>query len=339
MKNQLSHSLRAATLALAAFASMAVWPVALHAEEEAAPAVAAEAPAGAFLGVVTKPLPKVVGEHLGLAPGEGLVIEMVAPDSPAAQAGLQVDDVLVKIEDQKLVLPDQLAILLDGCQPGQLKKLEVLRDGKPVQVEATLAARPAGLAQRQNRGGDQADQRGRDGQGIDGLPGMLNILPRDGQIDLAQLEQQIEKMRADMQKRVEQMQLELGQGGANGQVQMNVMRFDQGRVQIGDNEGTITIESKNGKQTLTATDKDGNVVFEGPYATDEEKAAVPDGIRKRAQRFNIQDGGIRLFMEKNDGGGRGEAHAEAEAHADGEARAEGGAGIIEGDVKPGDRVD
>jgi hypothetical protein len=281
----------------------------------------------------------VVGEHLGLAPGEGLVIEMVAPDSPAAQAGLQVDDVLVKIEDQKLVLPDQLAILLDGCQPGQLKKLEVLRDGKPVQVEATLAARPAGLAQRQNRGGDQADQRGRDGQGIDGLPGMLNILPRDGQIDLAQLEQQIEKMRADMQKRVEQMQLELGQGGANGQVQMNVMRFDQGRVQIGDNEGTITIESKNGKQTLTATDKDGNVVFEGPYATDEEKAAVPDGIRKRAQRFNIQDGGIRLFMEKNDGGGRGEAHAEAEAQADGEARAEGGAGIIEGDVKPGDRVD
>lgn len=349
MKSPFSPSLRSAMFAFAAFASLAALPVLLHAADDgAAPAVADEAPAGAFLGVVTKPLPKVIGEHLGLAPGEGLVIEMVSPDSPAAKAGLQVDDVLIKIEDQKLVLPEQLAILLDGCQPGQTRKLEVLRDGKPVQLEATLGARPAEFANRGNQRADEPAFRGRDGQAIDGLPGMLNILPRDGQIDLAQLEQQIEKMRADMQKRVEQMQLELGQGGANGQVQMNVMRFDQGRVQIGDNEGTITIESKNGKQTLTATDKDGNVVFEGPYATDEEKAAVPDGIRKRAQRFNIQDGGIRMFMENKDDGARAEAGGgmkieiqggHGEGQADGDARAEGGAGIIEGDVKPGDRVD
>lgn len=317
--------LRSTALAIAAFASLAALPAAFaeQAPADAEPAIAGDAPAGAWLGVLTKPLPKLIGEHLGLAPGEGLAVEMVVPDSPAATAGLQVNDVLVKIDDQKLVLPEQLSILLDGARPGQARKLEVLRDGKAMQLEATLGERPAEFARRGPRGNDEPALRGRDGVGIDGLPGMLNILPRDGQVDLAQIEKQVEKMRAEMQQRVEQMRINPGIAGGNGQVQMQVFRLDQGRIQIGDNEGTITIERQDGKKTLKATDKEGNVLFEGPYDTDDEKAAVPDPIRKRAERFNIQDGGVRGFMEKCDDGARAEAEA----------------GGIEGDVKPGDRLD
>lgn len=308
---------RPTAIAIAALASLAAWPVVFA--EDPAPPPAEQAPVGAWLGVLTKPLPKLIGEHLGLAPGEGLAVEMVVPDSPAATAGLQVNDVLVKLDEQKLVLPDQLAILLDGAQPGQTRKLEVLRDGKSMKLEAKLGERPAEFARRERRGGDEPALRGSNGQGIDGMQGMLNILPRDGQVDLAQIEKQVEQMRAEMQQRVERMRIEAGVGGANGQVQMQVFRLDQGRIQIGDNEGTITIERQDGKKTLKATDKQGNVLFEGPYDTDEEKAAVPDPIRKRAERFNIQDGGVRGFMERCDEG--------AEANR------------IEGDVKPGDRLD
>ena len=306
---------RSAALAFAAVAGLATLPVVL-AEEAAEPAAGAQAPAGAWLGVLTKPLPKLIGEHLGLAPGEGLTIEMVVPDSPAAIAGLQVNDVLVKLDEQKLVLPEQLSILLDGSQPGQTRKLEVLRDGKPIQLDAKLGERPAEFAKRAPAGDAGNEIPGPDA-GIAGLPGMLRILPRDGQMDLAQIEKQVEKMRADMQKRVEQMQIEIGKNQGNGQVQMQVFRLDQGKIQIGDNEGTITIERKDGKKTLKATDRDGNVLFEGPYDTDQEKAAVPDPIRKRAERFNIQDGAVRPFMEK----------------------CEEAPGGIDGDVKPGDRVD
>ena len=324
--------LRSAAMAFTALVSLAALPAVLAepqapADAEPAPAIAEDAPAGAWLGVLTKPLPKLIGEHLGLAPGEGLAIEMVVPDSPAATAGLQVNDVLVKLDDQKLVLPDQLSILLDGAKPGQTRKLEVLRDGKAVQLDATLGERPAEFARRPRGGNDEPALRGRDGIGIDGLPGMLNILPRDGQMDLAQIEKQVDQMRAEMQQRIEQMRVNPGIAGGNGQVQMQVFRLDQGRIQIGDNEGTITIERQNGKKTLKATDKQGNVLFEGPYDTDDEKAAVPDPIRKRAERFNIQDGGVRGFMEKCDDGAAAGGGAEAEA------------GGIEGDVKPGDRLD
>jgi membrane-associated protease RseP (regulator of RpoE activity) len=322
--------LNSTAIAFAALASLAALPAARAeqpdpaTEAQPAPALAEQAPAGAWLGVLTKPLPKLIGEHLGLAPGEGLAVEMVVPDSPAATAGLQVNDVLVKLDEQKLVLPDQLAILLDGAQPGQSRKLEVLRDGKPMQLEAKLGARPAEFAKRNRPGARDADPRQALGiDELDALPGMLRVLPRDGQMDLAQIEKQVEKMRAEMQQRVEQMRLNPGAPGANGQVQMQVFRLDQGRIQIGDNEGTITIERRDGKKTIKATDKQGNVLFEGPYDTDDEKAAVPDPIRKRAERFNIQDGGVRGFMEKCDDG----------------APAEADAGGIEGDVKPGDRID
>jgi hypothetical protein len=323
--------LRTTAIAFAALASMAPLTVALaedkaDAKTEPSPAIAEEAPAGAWLGVLTKPLPKLIGEHLGLAPGEGLAVEMVVPDSPAATAGLKVDDVLVKLDDQRLVLPDQLSILLDGAKPGETRKLEVLRDGKAVQLDATLGERPAEFAKRARGAGGEPAFRGRDGMGIDGLPGRLNIIPGDGQVDLAEIEKQVEKMRAEIQQRIEQMRIDPpAVRGGNGQVQMQVFRLDQGRIQIGDNEGTITIERQDGKKTLKATDKEGNVLFEGPYDTDDEKAAVPDPIRKRAERFNIQDGGVRGFMEKCDDGARAEAGA--------------GAGGFEGEVKPGDRID
>ncbi len=48
-----------------------------------------------FLGVETSQLPSVVSEQLGLAKGFGLVVDYVVPDSPAAAAGVQQNDILL----------------------------------------------------------------------------------------------------------------------------------------------------------------------------------------------------------------------------------------------------
>src|SRR5438034_5699611 len=47
-----------------------------------------------FLGVEASEVPSVVSEQLGLAKGFGLVVDYVTPDSPAAAAGLQQNDIL-----------------------------------------------------------------------------------------------------------------------------------------------------------------------------------------------------------------------------------------------------
>src|SRR6184192_561606 len=47
-----------------------------------------------YLGVETSQVPDVVSEQLGLAKGLGLVVEYVAPNSPAASVGIQQNDIL-----------------------------------------------------------------------------------------------------------------------------------------------------------------------------------------------------------------------------------------------------
>src|ERR1700720_2002838 len=56
-----------------------------------------------FLGVETSQVPTVVSEQLGLSKGLGLVVEYVVPDSPAAVAGIQQNDILKMLNDQILI--------------------------------------------------------------------------------------------------------------------------------------------------------------------------------------------------------------------------------------------
>jgi serine protease Do len=55
------------------------------------------------LGVETSQVPTVVSEQLGLSKGLGLVVEYVVPDSPAAVAGVQQNDILKMLNDQILI--------------------------------------------------------------------------------------------------------------------------------------------------------------------------------------------------------------------------------------------
>src|SRR5436305_1870686 len=49
---------------------------------------------GAYLGLSAEPAPDVLRRHLALPAGMGLVVQFVAPKSPADEAGLQQDDIL-----------------------------------------------------------------------------------------------------------------------------------------------------------------------------------------------------------------------------------------------------
>src|SRR6476660_8678591 len=55
---------------------------------------------GAYLGVSTSPASPVLQRQLGLPEGMGLVVEFVAPKSPAEEAGMRQYDVMQKINDQ-----------------------------------------------------------------------------------------------------------------------------------------------------------------------------------------------------------------------------------------------
>lgn len=72
---------------------------------------------------------------------KGVRISGTVPGSPAAAAGLKDGDVLIQFNDTKLESLYTLTDVLREAKPGDKVKLVVTRDGKNIEVEATLAER------------------------------------------------------------------------------------------------------------------------------------------------------------------------------------------------------
>ncbi len=97
-----------------------------------------------WLGVVLGELAPAVASQLPLDPGTGLIAEHVTPESPAAKAGLQKHDVLVRLGDQVLIAPKQLQTLVANRKAGDTIEIAFLRKGQPQTVTATLATHQPG---------------------------------------------------------------------------------------------------------------------------------------------------------------------------------------------------
>lgn len=71
-----------------------------------------------------------IARYLKLSSSEGVVIVDVAPNSPAARAGLEVGDVISSISGQPVKTEDDAVALLSDARVGDTLKLRILRDGK-----------------------------------------------------------------------------------------------------------------------------------------------------------------------------------------------------------------
>src|SRR3977135_2787525 len=147
------------TKLIATIAAVAFLPIAGFAQTPPAPPgpppPAPQAPPGrihekapkvpmTFLGVETSQVTSVVSEQRGLAKGFGLVVDYVVPDSPAAAAGVQQNDILKMLNDQILIEPSQLRKLLQTFSDGADVTLTILRKGQEqkVTVKLTKKERP-----------------------------------------------------------------------------------------------------------------------------------------------------------------------------------------------------
>jgi putative serine protease PepD len=93
---------------------------------------------------------KVVHVWLGIdgedgSGNSGALIRKVRADSPAAKAGVKERDVITSVEGRTITGMSALVVALRTRKPGQVIKLGLVRDGKPVTVQATLAERPRNL--------------------------------------------------------------------------------------------------------------------------------------------------------------------------------------------------
>jgi serine protease Do len=99
-------------------------------------------PSRGYLGVGLQPLDENLAPSLGLPKDSGEIVRSVVAAGPAAQAGLQQGDVIVKVNGQP-VTPDQTVSYLVANTPvGSRVPLEIVRGGKRATVTVTVGQRP-----------------------------------------------------------------------------------------------------------------------------------------------------------------------------------------------------
>lgn len=226
--------------------------------DEIAPLPGMKLEKGAYLGVATSPLTPALREQLELPQGVGLVVDTVPDDSPAGKAGLKQYDVLHKLDDQILVNQQQLAVLIRTFKPGYEVKLSIIRNGKPQEIKCQLIERELRPLDHMRFWEMELPQMQHiEMPKFEGVPGLeIHPLPPP---DIRML-------------RPRPGAALLGEGA--------VLSIHDGKVGL-----TLTV--KDGKRHLVAKDNDGKVLYDGPVDTEEQRKALPEDVRTRLEKLNV----------------------------------------------------
>jgi hypothetical protein len=219
------------------------------------PGIASPAPMmekAAFLGVATSPVSGALRDQLKLQRGMGLIVNYVAVDSPAFQAGMQPHDVLEKLEDQWLVNAPQFAALVRAKKPGDSVVLTVIRGGERLKVTVVLAEKELPVL-------DEPDAFQFSGGGQNLVAGTLDGMPAaSGGMVVG------------------------GVGGGGGAWQRGsrkmIFTAPDGTVTRTLKDGVHEIAlttSAQGETRLVIRDLAGHEMYSAAYMTDADKAAVP----------------------------------------------------------------
>jgi serine protease Do len=107
----------------------------------------------AYLGVGIQPVTADLAKQFKVKPREGVVVTDVYPDTPAAKAGLQAGDVVRSFAGVKVDSPRELQLLVERAELGRPHAMELVRDGKSVNVSFVPEEQPAEFESRAGRQG------------------------------------------------------------------------------------------------------------------------------------------------------------------------------------------
>ncbi len=98
-----------------------------------------------YLGIRYTTLTPELARQEGLSVEQGALVRVVEPGSPAEQAGLRVQDVIVAVDGQAVDDTHLLGDLILKYKPGDSVELKVQRDSQQQTLRATLVQWPANL--------------------------------------------------------------------------------------------------------------------------------------------------------------------------------------------------
>lgn len=95
-----------------------------------------------WLGVVIQEVNKDLAESFGLARPAGALVAQIMPGGPGEKSGLQVGDVILRLNDQDIVMSSDLPHAVGRLRPGARASMQIMRNGKRQQLTVEIGALP-----------------------------------------------------------------------------------------------------------------------------------------------------------------------------------------------------
>ncbi len=83
-----------------------------------------------------------IKQELKLSSTEGALVKQIYSDSPAAEAGLELMDVITKVGDEKIKSPEDVVTIVRKSKVGDKLAFALIRKGKEVKGVVKIKERP-----------------------------------------------------------------------------------------------------------------------------------------------------------------------------------------------------
>lgn len=159
-----------------------------------------------WLGVSIQNVDGPTAKALGLKEARGALIGGVMPEEPAAKAGLEAGDVILKVDKTDIANTEELIRIIANKRPGDSVNVSVWRDGKTRDFKVDLAERNPEQRKDQNKDGDKKQSSEIDALGLELRPmteqeaGRLRLDARQGGLILTQLNPEKPGAKAGLQR-------------------------------------------------------------------------------------------------------------------------------------------
>lgn len=262
-----------------------------------------------WLGISTHPLDPALSEHLEIPEGFGIQVVEVMPDSPADAAGLRGNDILLRFEDQRLISPEHLSLLVRTKKSGEKVALTLIRKGAEETLEVLLGEAdetlfgPFDAPARHPHGYPMSPHFGQD--------------PSQWQEQIRRQQDEILRQQKDWTERHRQDRQRENpappQPGPNGPAAKNEPHPEgrppavsvspgfplrvfgtSGVLNIDNDHGELTLTRKDDEHHLVIKDAAGKVVYEGPFDPAKGVEALPEDARKQLEAMKLDNLEIKL---------------------------------------------
>ncbi len=107
-----------------------------------------------YLGVLIQDVTADIAASEGIQPRTGALVGEVTAGGPAAKAGIQVGDIITRVNGAAVHSKDDLSQITAMAQPGDALNLDILRNGHPTPLTVHAGLRPSAEQLADNGSGD-----------------------------------------------------------------------------------------------------------------------------------------------------------------------------------------